>query len=250
LEKQPDTMTKDRTPASTKGRTEPAKGSGRAEIDAFLQSVHALGPTTQSGRRGRLIFALDATMSRQPLWDTACRLQADMFRETAAIGGLDVQLVYYRGLGECRSSRWVSDARNLGSLMERIDCRGGHTQIGKILAHARRENEKQKVQALVFVGDAMEEPIDDLCAAAGQLGLLGVPAFVFQEGHDPVAEPAFREIARLTRGAYCRFDAGSAHELAELLRAVAAYAAGGMKALADLKARHNSGAVKLLSQLR
>ena len=37
--------------------------------------------------------------------------------------------------------------------MEKIDCRGGHTQIGKILAHARRENETKKVQALVFVGD-------------------------------------------------------------------------------------------------
>src|SRR6185369_8648403 len=235
---------------STKGRTEPAKGSGRAEIDAFLQSVRALGPTTQSGRRGRLIFALDATMSRQPLWDTACRLQADMFRETASIGGLDVQLVYYRGLAECRSSRWVSDARELGGLMERIDCRGGHTQIGKILAHTRRETEKRKVQALVFVGDAMEEPIDDLCAAAGQLGLLSVPVFVFQEGRDAIAEPAFREIARLSRGAYCRFDLSAAHELAELLRAVAAYAAGGVKALADLSARRNAGAQKLLAQLR
>jgi hypothetical protein len=243
-------MTKDRTPASTEGRNKPATGSGRAEIDAFLGKVRSLGPAAQSGQRGRLIFALDATMSRQPLWDTACRLQADMFAETAAIGGLDVQLVYYRGLAECRASRWVSDARQLGGLMERIDCRGGHTQIGKILAHARRETEKQKVQALVFVGDAMEEPIDDLCAAAGQLGLLGVPAFVFQEGHDPVAEQAFREIARLTRGAYFRFDTAAAHELAELLRAVAAYAAGGMKALADLKARHSSGAVKLLAQLR
>jgi hypothetical protein len=243
-------MAKDRTPAPTESRNEPATGRARAEIDAFLESVRSLGPAAQSGQRGRLIFALDATMSRQPLWDTACRLQADMFREAAAIGGLDVQLIYFRGLAECRASRWVSDARQLGGLMEKIDCRGGHTQIGKILAHARRETEKRKVQALVFVGDAMEEPIDDLCAAAGGLGLLGVPAFMFQEGHDAVAEQAFREIARLSRGAYCRFNAGAAHELAELLRAVAAYAAGGMKALRDLKARHNAGAVKLLEQLR
>jgi hypothetical protein len=243
-------MAKDRTPASTEGRNEPAEGSARTELDAFLERVRSLGPAAQSGPRGRLIFALDATMSRQPLWDTACRLQADMFNEAAAVGGLDVQLIYYRGLAECRASRWVSDARALGGLMEKIDCRGGHTQIGKILAHTRRETEMRKVQALVFVGDAMEEPIDDLCAAAGGLGLLGVPAFVFQEGHDPVAEQALREIARLSRGAYCRFDTGAAHELAELLRAVAAYAAGGMKALADLKARHSSGAVKLLAQLR
>jgi hypothetical protein len=243
-------MAKNRPPAPTEGRNEPASASSRADIDAFLNQVKSPGPATSSGQRGRLVFALDATMSRQPLWDTACSLQADMFRETSAIGGLDVQLVYYRGLAECRASRWVSDARQLGGLMEKIDCRGGHTQIAKVLAHAKRENEVKKVQALVFVGDAMEEPIDDLCAAAGQLGLLGVPAFVFQEGHDAVAEQAFREMARLSRGAYCRFDVSAAHELAELLRAVAAYAAGGIKALTDLKTRHNSGAVKLLAQLR
>src|SRR5262245_43194034 len=139
-----------RTPAE-RGRA-PAPSSTRAEIDAFLAQVKRLTPVAGTGQRGRLIFALDATMSRQPLWDTACRLQADMFREAAAIGGLDVQLIYYRGLGECRASRWVSQAERLASLMERIDCRGGHTQICKIIAHAKRETQTTKVQALVFVG--------------------------------------------------------------------------------------------------
>jgi hypothetical protein len=228
----------------------PAAASSRSEVDSFLEKVKSLAPATETGRRGRLIFALDATMSRQPLWDTACRLQADMFREAAAIGGLDVQLVYYRGLSECRASSWVSQAERLASLMERIDCRGGHTQIGKIIAHAKRETQANRVQALVFVGDAMEEKLDDLCHAAGELGLLGVPAFMFQEGSDPIAEQAFREMARLTHGAYCRFDPGAAHQLAELLRAVAAYAAGGMRALADLGARRQAGAVRLLEQMR
>ncbi len=236
-------------PATERGRA-PAATATRAEIDAFLAKVKSLSPSTESGRRGRLIFALDATMSRQPTWDTACHLQADMFREAAAIGGLDVQLVYYRGLGECRASRWVSQAERLAALMERIDCRGGHTQIGKIIAHAKRETRAARVQALVFVGDAMEEKLDDLCQAAGELGLLAVPAFMFQEGDDPITEQAFREIARLTRGAYCRFDPGAAHQLAELLRAAAAYAAGGMRALADLCARRQEGAVKLLAQMR
>jgi hypothetical protein len=228
----------------------PAATSTRPEIDAFLTQVKGLAPTTAAGGRGRLIFALDATMSRQPTWDTACRLQADMFHEAASIGGLDVQLLYYRGLSECRASRWVSQAERLAALMERIDCRGGHTQIGKVIAHARRESQAKKVQALVFVGDAMEEKLDDLCHAAGELGLLGVPAFMFQEGGDPVAERAFREIARLTRGAYCRFDPGAAHQLAELLRAAAAYAAGGMRALADLSGRREAGARKLIEQMR
>ena len=238
----------ERTPAPTgQGMSEQ---SSRAEIDEFLEKVRSTVRTAPSGARGRLIFALDATMSRQPTWDTACKLQAEMFQEAQAIGGLDVQLVYFRGLSECRSSKWVAEPKALAALMEQIDCRGGHTQIRKILAHARRETEAAKVQALVYVGDAMEESVDDLCARAGELGLLGVPAFVFQEGGDPAAEQAFREIARLSRGAYCRFNAGAADELRELLRAVAAFAAGGMKALADLSARRQAGATRLLEQMR
>jgi hypothetical protein len=241
---------RDQTPTSTGRPATPAATSNRGEIDAFLAQVKGLSATVASGSRGRLIFALDATMSRQPLWDTACRLQAEMFREAAAIGGLDVQLLYYRGLNECRASRWVSQAERLAEVMSRIDCRGGHTQISKVLAHAKRESQIKKVQALVFVGDAMEESLDDLCHSAGELGLLGVPAFMFQEGGEPVAEQAFREIAKLTRGAYCRFDLGAAHQLGELLRAVAAYAAGGMRALNDLSVRRQAGAIKLLEQMR
>jgi hypothetical protein len=242
-------MPDDRSTPTKPNAHKPAPSGVRPEIAAFLDRVNALGPATTAGTRGRLIFALDATMSRQPTWDSACALQADMFREAAATGGLDIQLVYFRGLNECGASQWVADGDRLAGLMARIDCRGGHTQIGKVLAHARRENEKQRVQTLVFVGDAMEESIDALCAAAGQLGLLSVPVFMFQEGADPVAENAYREIARLSRGAYCRFDTGAAAELGELLRAAAAYAAGGMKALRDLSARNARGAQKLLAQL-
>jgi hypothetical protein len=174
-----------------------------------------------------------------------------MFEEAGAVGGLDVQLVYYRGISECRASPWVSDPARLAALMEKIDCRGGHTQLGRVLSHVRKESKRQRVDALVFVGDAMEEKIDDLCAIAGELGLLGVPAFVFQENRDPIAEQAFREIARLTKGAWCPFDAGAAAQLKELLRAAAAYAAGGRVALADLsKRRGGEGAVRLLGQMR
>src|SRR5271156_7154228 len=149
-------MSKDRSdrapaPAPTRqsGQNGPAAASARAEIDVFLDRVKTLG---QAAERGRLIFALDATMSRQPTWDTACRLQADMFLEAQAIGGLDVQLLYFRGLKECRASRWVSEPAALAALMEKIDCRGGHTQLRKVLAPARAETEKSKVQALVYVG--------------------------------------------------------------------------------------------------
>lgn len=238
-----------RAPARKPGEP-PESVSRAAEIDAFVQRARALGPRTD-GRRGRLIFALDATMSRQPAWDLACTLQAEMFQEAAAVGGLDVQLVYYRGISECRASKWVSDPKRLAGLMERIDCRGGHTQIGRVLEHVRKEAKQQKVDAFVFVGDAMEESVDALCAKAGELALLGVPAFMFQEEADPIAERAFREIARLTGGAWCPFDTGAASQLRDLLRAAAAYAAGGRTALSDLSKRAGGGAaVKLLGQMR
>src|SRR5205085_2181232 len=131
----------------------------------------------------------------------------------------------------------------------KIDCRGGNTQIGKVLSEARREAVASAVRAVVFVGDAMEESVDDLCAKAGELGLLKVPMFMFQEGHDPTAERAFREIARLTGGAWCRFDPGAAAQLRELLRAAAAYAAGGREALKRLSSS-GSGAAKLLGQMK
>jgi hypothetical protein len=179
----------------------------------------------------------------------ACTLQADMFREAAAIGSLDIRLVYYRGLNECRASNWISDTAHLARLMGGIACQGGNTQIGKVLSEARREAVASGVRAVVFVGDAMEEPVDDLCAKAGELGLLKVPVFMFQEGHDNVAEQAFREIARLTGGAWCRFDPGAAAQLRELLRAAAAYAAGGREALLRLS-RTAGGAAQLLGQMK
>ena len=233
------------SPVARKGGEAPAETSAKGEIDAFLEQARALGPVGEG--RGRLIMALDATMSRQPTWDTACRLQAEMFQEAGRIGSLDVQLVYFRGFGECRASRWVGDTAALGRLMTAIQCRGGQTQIGKVLAHARRENAKEKVAAMVFVGDALEEPIDDLAAKAGELGLLGVRVFLFQEGRDPAVERGFRELARLTGGAYARFDTNAAGQLRELLKAVAIYAVGGLKALAD---RGGTGGRLLLEQLR
>jgi len=220
--------------------------SSRREIDAFLASAKSLAPVDPAAR-GRLVFALDATMSRQPTWDLACSLQAEMFKAAGDVGGLNVQLVYFRGFGECRASRWVADTAALRDLMVKIDCRGGQTQIRKVLAHTRKEAERQPVAALVYVGDAMEENVDALCAIAGEIGMRGVRAFMFHEGSDRTAERAFREIARLTRGAYLPFNAASAAELKELLGAVATYAAGGMDALQKLG---SPAARKLLPAMR
>src|SRR5262249_60431943 len=96
-------------PPTDRGRA-PAATATRAEIDAFIAHVKDLAPSVESGRRGRLIFALDATMSRQPMWDTACRLQADMFREGVGIGGVGWQGACYPGVRRCAGSPRVGPA--------------------------------------------------------------------------------------------------------------------------------------------
>lgn len=228
----------------------PAAQSSSALVADFVKAIRQL-PAATTGTRGRLVFAMDATMSRQPTWDMALALQGEMFSAVKAVGGLDVQLVYFRGFGECRASKWVSDPEELARLMSRVSVAGGHTQIGKVLSHVRSEAAERRISALVYVGDCMEERIDDLCQKAGELGVLGVPAFMFQEGSDARAETAFKEIARLSRGAWCRFDAGAAAQLRDLLSAVAVYAAGGRRALEALADDSRNGqARRLLTGMR
>ena len=224
--------------------------SSKAEVDAFLQAVASTPRRRFDARRGRLLFALDATASRQPTWDRACHLQAEMFQEAAALGGLDIQLCFYRGYGEFRASPWFESSGDLLAYMAKVRCVGGMTQIERVLDHAVAETQHGRINALVFVGDCMEENIDRLCDRAGRLGLLGIPAFVFHEGYDEVAARSFQQIAKLAGGAYCHFDATSARQLRELLRAVAAYVAGGRAALEDLVRREGGMVRQLEHQLK
>lgn len=218
------------------------------DIAAFLNQV-AAAPKPAGAARGRLIFALDATASRQPTWDRACHIQGEMFQETAALGGLALQLVWYRGLGEFEALPWLTNATELTGHMNRVGCAGGLTQIRRVLAHALEETRRQRIGALVFVGDCMEEEPGELYELAGQLGITGVPVFLFQEGGEPVASRVFRRIAELSHGAYSAFDTGSAQQLRELLRAVAVYAAGGRPALEDFGRRQGGLVLQLTHQL-
>ena len=232
-------------PVSQQSSRLPETGKVSSDVAAFVSKVGAMA-RPEAAHDGRLLFAMDATMSRQPTWDLACSLQAEMFRAIPKQSALQVQLLYFRGFGECRASKWVLDAEALARLMGRISCSGGRTQIGRALGHARTEHAKRRINAMIYVGDAIEESVDDLADKAGQLGMLGLPMFIFQEGHDTGVEAAFRDFARLSKGAYARFDASAPGELAALLKAVAAYASGGR----DLMKLQTSGAAKaLLAQL-
>ena len=148
--------------------------SSSAEVDAFIRKVAATPGVRAAGERGRLIFAMDATASREPTWDRASHIQAEMFQETSALGGLDIQLVYYRGFGEFDAGPWIGDPERMLRRMTRVFCLAGQTQIAKVLKHAVEETKRQKVAALVFVGDCLEEDIDRLGHLAGELGPKGI----------------------------------------------------------------------------
>jgi len=206
-------------------------------LEALFQQLDPL--------KQRLIFGVDATASRQPTWDMAAKLTAEMFRAAAANGGLELQLVHYLGERECNASRWMSDAPALTAAMTGVMCAAGPTQIGRVLAHAHTEDRRRKIAAVVLVSDACEENPLELYATARRLD--GVPAFLFQEGTDEQVAGIYSAIAAITGGASSRFDAGAAARLADLLRAVAAFATGGRRALA---AEKTEAAQLLLTQLK
>ena len=220
--------------------------SSKRAVNQFLAKVSATKPPAEAVSQ-RLIFAMDATASRSPTWDLACSLHAELFGAVRDAGNILVQLVYFRGFDEFRASSWSSTPDALLNTMLGVRCLGGRTQILRVVEHARRECASHPIRALVLVGDCFEENPKEVVSAAGQLAVYGVPIFVFQEGHDPHAGQAFAEVARITGGAHVPFRQGSAQELRELLRAVAAYAARGRSGLKA--ALTNPMAHRLLTQI-
>ncbi|MGH8500910.1 MAG: hypothetical protein ACREVE_00290 [Gammaproteobacteria bacterium] len=106
--------------SKTKPRPNPA-----ARSSTRLRSAASPAATA----RGRLIFALDATASRQPAWNTARRIQSRMFEETAAIGGLEVRLCYFRGQREFIAGPWLADSAQLLSSMDAVFAIGGRQAL-------------------------------------------------------------------------------------------------------------------------
>lgn len=226
------------------------KTPARSQVDAFLQKVEETRAVTVPSAGGRLIFGLDATLSRQPTWDQAVSIQSQMFDAATHLGELEMQIAFYRGLGEFRKSKWSRDGSDLAQRMSRVTCMGGLTQIARLLRHGLKTARQENLDALVFVGDAMEENPDELCGLAGQFNMFSCPLFIFQEGADPKVRVVFENMARLSGGAYATFEEGSADKLKSLLKAVAVYATGGNSALKQLADEGDGVARALLSQVK
>ncbi|NQV98858.1 MAG: VWA domain-containing protein [Rhodospirillales bacterium] len=227
-------------------RKPPSVKKSQTSVDHFLSELATRSSGGQAGANGRLLFAMDATASRQPSWDSAAQIQGEMFAAADDLGGLSVQLAFFRGFGEFKISQWTDRPAEMARLVASVSCLAGETQIIKVLKHALNETRKTRVDALVFVGDSMEEDVDALGQVAGELGLAGLPVFIFQEANDPIASFAFQQIAKLSGGACVQFDRASAETLRKLLGAIAVYAAGGRKALSNL-AKSEGGAVLQIS---
>ncbi len=205
--------------------------TSKTTVDQFLARAEtAKPPATRASHR--IIFALDATASREPTWDLACSLHAELFNVASDAGNVAVQLVYYRGIDGFAHTDWSTTPESLLAEMLSVRCLGGRTQLGRVIEHTKREAAAHPIKALIFVGDCFEEDTDRVAAAAGELAVYGTPIFIFQEGVNPQASSVFRYLAELTRGAHVPFAQGSAEELETLLRAVVAYATEGRPGLA------------------
>ena len=204
------------------------KNSG--SVSAFVNKARALKQF--AGAQSRLIFAMDATASRQPTWDYASQLHHTLFDAAAEDKSLSLQLCFFRGLGEFSASSWLNDPESLKAQLSSVHCVGGATQIATLLRHYLYEgSQSPALKALVFIGDAVEESLDELRGLAIQCRLKELPILVFQEGRDAKANEAFKLIATLSGGAHLQFDDASSGKLRDLLRAAVKFTTGGRKAL-------------------
>ncbi len=223
-----------------------------SDLSTFLAKASTAVAASQP--RGRLLFTLDATGSRQAMWSMTKPLTQNMLAEAAKIGTLDVSIGFFRGFQEANFAPWTDSAAELSGLMDQVHCASGSTQIGKLLDHAIAEHGDKPISAMVFIGDTVEEDPDRLYAKCRHFASASprLPLFIFHEvdEHAWDREESTRTMKRMceiTGGAYAPFTEGSAAALRDLLNAIAAFATGGLKALAG---SNTEAARLLLTQIR
>jgi hypothetical protein len=201
--------------------------------------------------RPRLLFAMDATASREPSWQLAQTITGAMF--AAVPGALDVALAYHGGGRLKEVTPFAADTRAFLDKVHTVQCEAGGTALTALLEAATTI---ARLKALIYVGDCFEEDPAVAGALAQQLRLKGVRVFVFhdttsqQQGYDvDGARAVFAQLAAVTSGVLLPFDADALDQVKALLEAIAVYAVGGLKLLAA-RQRALPAARLLLDQLR
>jgi len=204
----------------------------------------------------RVILAL-ANHGRSPGWDRAKALQRQMF--DAAVGsGLEMKFAFYgpddaAGVRRCRiTTRWINDPDDMAGLMDRAECNCGcYVYIRDALGQAVKENEDRPMHAVIFVGDAFHDDpdgLDEAVISANRLRRAGTRLFLLQQGDDPITARRLQYLAKVSGGAYFRFDPRTQEQqFSEICEAISAYATGGEEAV---KATGRQAATLVLEHLK
>jgi hypothetical protein len=196
--------------------------------------------------RPRLVFAVDATASREPAWAAARQVTDALFK--ALPGELDVALAVHGGSHVHTFTAFTTNANTLRDHAAGVSCRAGLTRLLPILSTSLKQ---RAVRVVIYIGDVFEESVLHGRRLADSMGAQGTKLIVLHDTADPAARrdaEVFWDLAKRTGGCVLPFDATAPSRLRDLLSAVAVYAVGGEKLLRER--RHElPGAVALLEHL-
>jgi hypothetical protein len=220
-----------------------------ASAPATLRSAlgHAEPPAeTGTPARPRLVFAVDATASREPAWEAARQVTDALVK--ALPGELDVALAVHGGSRVHTFTAFTDDANTLRDRAAGVTCEAGLTRLLPILSASLKQ---PAMRVVIYIGDVFEESVTQGRRIADALGAQGTKLIVLHDTADPAARryaEVFWDLAKRTGGCVLPFEASASGRLRDLLSALAVYAVGGEKLLRER--RHNlPGAVALLEHL-
>jgi hypothetical protein len=203
-------------------------------------------PETGTPPRPRLIFAVDATASREPAWAAARQVTDALVK--ALPGELDVALAVHGGSRVHTFTAFINEANTLRDRAAGVSCQAGMTRLLPILSASLKH---PGIRIVIYVGDVFEESLLQGRRLADLMSAQKTKLIVLHDTADPGARrdaEVFWDLAKRTGGCVLPFDASAPGRLRDLLSAVAVYAVGGEKLL---RARRHDlpGAVVLLENL-
>ena len=209
----------------------------------FAEMAAGLGSKKQID----LLIAFDATASRQNMWETAKKVQSELFQTATETAHITAKIGYFRGHEECRISKAHNNADQIVNLMNSVKCQAGGTQLGKLLKHSQTS----KQDAVIYTGDTID-PVEDFEHLKNLASEQPAPWYIIHDQSNHPGKEAFsnfQQLAKLTGGAAMSYGKESAERetsLKETFAAIAALSTGGLKALS---AQKTEPALRLLASL-
>ena len=222
-----------------------AISAAAASLPAAFTNAEPPADTGPSSRP-RLVFAVDATASREPAWAAARQVTDALVK--ALPGELDVALAVHGGSRVHTFTAFTNDPATLRDRTAGVTCEAGLTRLLPILSASLKQ---PSVRVIVYIGDVFEENVTQGRGLADSLGQRGAKLIVLHDTADPSARrdaELFWDLAKRTGGCVLPFDVNAPGRLRDILSAVAVYAVGGEKLLRE-KRHALPGAVALLDHL-